>query len=87
MNPQPLTPEQIKDLLENAGYETRRYSGRGMMGKECLAFVTDDSPFEIVSMLIEYVDNPADLPDILRQIKSDSMGLSMVYYMPRIAYA
>lgn len=82
-----MTPAEIKELIENAGYETRSYSGRGMMGKTCLGFTTDDSPFEIAAMLIEYIDNAADLPSILRQMKSDNMGLSMIYYLPRVEYA
>lgn len=28
---------ELASLLEEAGYETRRYSGRGMYGSECLA--------------------------------------------------
>ena len=36
-----MTSKQLKDIIEMAGYETRSYSGRGMYGKECLAFTVD----------------------------------------------
>ena len=32
---------ELQGVLENAGFETRSYSGRGMMGKNCLSVAED----------------------------------------------
>lgn len=86
----------FQELLENAGYETRSYSGRGMFGKQCLAISTDDSPFDVAANLLETSIRSIEVSevefdqqhfaDILRQTRSDSMGLGSVYYWPSETY-
>lgn len=38
-----MNSERLIELIEEAGYEPREYSGRGMYGKYCVGFTTDDS--------------------------------------------
>lgn len=84
----------LAEALEEAGHDTsvrEEYSGRGMYGKTTAAIVTDASP-----MLVGYCwrelerreeegefDDKVSLPTftvINMPIRSDNMGLSMVYY-------
>ena len=69
------TPEQLRDkiirIIENAGYEPRSYSGRGMYGKYCLGV---DLPE--ISGLVRLGGVP--LPT------TDSMGKGIIAYWPRV---
>ena len=84
-----MTPETLKDIIEASGYDARSYSGRGMYGKKCLAFDTDDSTFEVVANLFDTVidtDDAGDFINMLRKTKTDSMGRGTVFYFPSIAF-
>jgi len=78
--------EKIVEAIENNGGEAHvreGYSGRGMYGKSTYGVVVDDG--DIVSSIIScanlFVDgyeNPIfDFPE---KIRSDNMGLGMIYY-------
>lgn len=84
--------DNIEQLLENAGFEPRSYSGRGMYGKQCLA-VEAGSPFDILSAVLEVVswsDTPKEDADTLAKafkcVRTDSLGLGVVVYFPNIPY-
>lgn len=91
----------LKNLLENNGYETRSYSGRGMYGQTCLG-VESDSPRDVIGMvvdiLLDVVENQYDvrnddalnelqeLGDVLKTAKQDSMGMGSIIYFPDVPY-
>jgi hypothetical protein len=85
-------------LLVNNGYEPREYSGRGMFGKYCLGIVADDMSFiaDIINDMIGQVTNNCyglseeEAKDIVQllfsEMRTDSMGLSTIYYWPCMAW-
>jgi len=83
-----LTPEQLGILLDAAdrcGLELRTgYSGRCMYGKTCIGVVGYLS--DLIAFILEIQDSDSDLArDELAQVSSDSMGMSEIYYWPRLA--
>jgi len=87
-----MTSKQLKDIIEMAGCETRAYSGRGMYGKECLAFTADSetSGFAVAADLMEAAldageDFIAPVIEAMRGIRTDSLGLGTVFYFPSVA--
>ena len=88
----------FQKLLEDTGYETRSYSGRGMYGKECLAITTErgESQWDFFSQILDevadtFMDNElssvlAALSRILKDTCEDSMGLGSVFYWPRMKF-
>ena len=80
----------VLNIADQAGGITVRpdYSGRYMYGSSCLAVVGSVSEF--ASFLITAAEEAAEyhvLKDFARELQdpsSDSMGLSTVWYWPRI---
>lgn len=76
-------------MLEEWGHEAQfraDYSGRGMYGRTCEAIVTD-APAALVGYIIACAihvatDGEGNMEDHIELIpmRSDNMGLSMVYY-------
>ena len=80
------------ERLEESGFETRRYSGRGMYGAECIAFeVIGGSELGAVAEIIssiETVEEQAEVVKAFKQAKTDSMGRDgIVIYFPKYKYA
>jgi hypothetical protein len=79
--------QQLIDILEDVVSETRRYSGRSMYGKECVAFECDrgEEMFMLIEILSEATHNYEpdvidELAKVLKGAKTDSMGLGMIVY-------
>lgn len=96
-----MKPETLKELIEDAEFETRSYSGRGMYGKECLGVVLeagDEIAFgaKVVLAAVERNDDleeddedRVDLDDLVGDIESastDSLGRGTILYFPRIEF-
>ena len=81
----------LKQLIEDAGYETRSYSGRGMYGAECLAFIAEDgrelyAVASIVSQVVSHKDRE-NLAGQFAGVRTDSMGRdSIIVYFPRVPF-
>ncbi len=90
---EPMTAEKVKDLLEDAGHETRRYSGRAMYGRQCLAVVTDAEAADVVVDAMERcamggdAESVVELARFLHGSRTDSMGRGTVIYWPNIDWA
>ena len=89
-----MTNKQLQDIIEMAGYETRSYSGRGMYGKECLAFTVDGRAEEFAvaaDLMNAALDAGEDFVVVepvlaaMRGIRTDSMGLGTVFYFPGVS--
>ena len=90
----------FREAIENAGYVTRSYSGRGMYGKKCLGFETsrNQSPIlataEIMADLSDrctYKEGSQDLElsdflEFFSDVKEDSMGLGGIVYFPELVW-
>lgn len=87
---------ELKQIVEDAGYSPRSYSGRGMHGRKCLSVNLDRDESELDMMLdiaesiqayVETEDEGLELEDVtayFKGAKSDSMGLGSVIYFPDI---
>lgn len=76
----------FKDIIEQAGYRARSYSGRGMCGAQCVGVTTKDSLTELTVNLIRATDSDEfdEVCNLLERTKSDSMGLSCIFYWPSV---
>ena len=82
----------LQQAIEDAGFECREYSGRGMYGKQCLAVDIDrgSSIGDMVAGILESrdgdEDDTAEIADGFRSLQSDAMGLGIIYYFPVVPY-
>lgn len=88
----------LKQIVEDAGFDARSYSGRGMYGLKCLSFNLEreenefDAFLSIAESAQSYVESSDDgfkLEDVTAYFmgaKSDSMGLGTVIYFPNIEW-
>lgn len=84
-----MDAQEFREVIEEVGYETRSYSGRGMYGKECLAFECDSGDelkavAEIVASCAE--EDQAEAVKNFKTAKTDGMGLGVVIYFPRLLW-
>lgn len=80
----------VQQILEDAGYEVRCYSGRGMGGEECLAVML--SPARHIGdlfadVLLEVRDDCDNrIVDAFRGMRQDALGKGSIVYFPRIKF-
>jgi len=81
----------LQHILEDLGFETMSYSGRGMYGKTCLAIRTESNinlfnlGAEVAQSTLDEDEFVESYPDIFHP-KMDSFGLGIVVYWPNIEY-
>lgn len=94
-NEDELSPmEMLVDALQELGYEVSSYSGRGMYGKKCPSFETnnnrDENILSITAQAVSAVaqeyepDDVQEVADLFNDCRTDSMGLGTVVYFPQI---
>ncbi len=84
----------LQTLIEEAGYETRSYSGRGMYGDTCLGFECNERIGDVIASLLDVIssmdeegrDEALDLAHEFRHMKSDSMGRGSIYYFEGVPF-
>lgn len=81
--------ELIRDFCENEGHDYRGdYSGRFMYGRTCVGVVTDENVIALTVALFRHlIDEGMDadiVEDLLKDARTDNMGLSMIVYWPNI---
>ena len=87
----------FQKTLEEIGFATRQYSGRGMYGRYCLAVVPDGTEFGFVAQLIRGLQETlrgseldhalAVVADTLEETRTDSLGRSVILYWPNIEFS
>ena len=89
-----MTAQQFADLIQEAGFDTRSYSGRSMYGKSCLAFECENGQelgavAQIVAAVASWNSDEMDVVvAAFKRAKTDSMGRSgLVVYFPSIEYS
>ncbi len=78
----------VQRILEDIGYETRSYSGRGMYGKQCLGIELDEGMGSLFADILESIE-PDDLFEMskaFRQMQQDSLGMGKIIYFPSIPF-
>jgi hypothetical protein len=71
-----MTTNELISALEEAGYEWRSYSGRGMCGEECVGVPLDgDSDLWKLARDLAEID--------VGQPTTDNMGRGLIAYWPR----
>ena len=94
-----METRKLQTLLEDAGYETQSYSGRGMYGKSCLGVVTE-RPFRMIADCTDVLADDLDgclaedaihdelvaLGEALRGARQDNMGRDIIVYFPDVEY-
>jgi hypothetical protein len=96
-----MTAEKLLELLDDAGLNTRQYSGRGMSGKHCPAFKVESDTeiltagFDISQALREQnagapsvheYEATEDVQTLLSTATTDSMGKGIIVYFPRYTF-
>lgn len=88
----------LVDLLKDAGYRVRSYSGRFMYGRSCLGFIVDEgSALTAIGEVLENValgevdtdkilDRVESLGTLIRDTREDNMGLGTIVYFPSVAW-
>jgi hypothetical protein len=66
-------------MIREAGYEPMKYSGRGMYGKECVAFTAPSAQEGIMHVAYEAGKSRMGRPPIPR---IDQLGMEEVIYWP-----
>jgi len=91
-NSKGLQMNMFQDTIEKAGYETRRYSGRGMGDKDCLATTIHagklgDFIADVTQVICDNENDQTLLCENFRCMQTDYMGMiHMVVYFPDIEY-
>ena len=92
-----MDAQELTELLENRGMEVYKYSGRGMVGRQCPA-VTISRDTNILGVVANIMADFAqeydtgedtkiyDLADVFASAKTDSMGLDIVLYFSQLHY-
>lgn len=79
------------EIIEEAGYSPRSYSGRGMYGKQCVGFTFEGNTLDAVADLFEvaaYYDHGVfELARVVKSAQTDNMGMDTVIYFPRVKWA
>lgn len=81
-----MTAEDFMEILENENLEPYRYSGRGMYGRQCPAFNSIFIYAALVALAAKYHDD-VDFLNVLKHVRTDSMGLDTVCYFPDVIFA
>ncbi len=89
--------KELKKLINDAGYQTRSYSGRNMYKGYCLGVVCDEPHKVVADILLEQFkglptegeegdDTFVELAQLLGTGQVDSMGRSSILYFSGIKW-
>ncbi len=86
-----MESKRLMEILEDAGYELRSYSGRGMYGDVCVAFTIGQytEPSGVVAEIVSNVEDANErkaVANIFKSVKTDSMGMGTIVYFPRMKW-
>jgi hypothetical protein len=77
-----IDTEQLCDALDEAGYDYRSYSGRGMFGAECVG-VDLESDVDLWDLATALARAGLNIP----APRTDSMGRDIIAYWPSAKWA
>ena len=78
----------LQEILDATGNEVLSYSGRGMLGRECLAVECDNLPRLFANLLgdLDDEDERASVAEAFRMARIDEIGRGIVVYFPRVEF-
>jgi hypothetical protein len=88
-----MDASKLIEALEDAGYEPRSYSGRGMYGRECVGVVTSGASFrlgaEVAKSAAYLADDEEEAQAVLcdlaeLSVATDAMGFDTIVYFPGV---
>lgn len=78
-----MTSKEMLEVLSDAGFEARSYSGRGMYGANCVGVVTDNNFGLGYSIGLAMAEREIyGMPNACY----DSMGVDTIVYWPDLAW-
>ena len=77
-----MNTQDLINLLEDAGYDTHPYSGRGMFGKQCVSVQSDERLLLVLSDIVGCIEDQMQRAELLRRAQTDQMGTGIVVYWP-----
>jgi hypothetical protein len=81
-----IDPQWLMTLISDSGFNPRAYSGRGMYGRNCVGFVSDETQLRAIAQLILSCEDTEEAARVVRGMAQDSMGLDRIYYWPRVSW-
>jgi hypothetical protein len=86
-----MLDHEFQTIIEDMGYRTTKYSGRGMYGEHCLGVDLDrnQSVFELIADLIksDARNHPAAFAALIRALRIDDLGLGTIAYFPTAKFS
>lgn len=80
-----ITYENLVELLDMAGLSPRSYSGRGMMGRQCVGAVVE-AVTPALADIIDVCSGVEEAAEIVRAVRTDGMGTQSIIYWPRVEW-
>jgi hypothetical protein len=77
-----ISTQRLIDIINEAGFEPRPYSGRGMHGTKCVGIDTDDGLLRTMAELVGECEDTQEARNLIMEVHSDSMGLGAIMYWP-----
>jgi hypothetical protein len=96
-----MKPELLKELIEDAEFEARSYSGRGMYGRECVGISLDAGDELVIGakvmkaaverneQLDPHDEDIIDLDDVIElfdRASTDALGRGTILYFPSVEW-
>lgn len=87
-----MTPYELMELLESAQLKTRSYSGRGMDGKDCPAFIVESIDEILMAglLIVQAADDAAmsarSVEEVFRNTHTDDLAKRKIVYFPRYTF-
>ena len=82
--------ERFIELLEEAGYNHRAYSGRGMFGEYCIGASTKGDAADMLSDILVYCEitneERVEVAGIFKDKRTDDLGLGTIVYFPSMKW-
>ena len=84
------TFSEVISIIQSAGYDVRKYSGRGMCGRHCVGVECEDVTSFIMDLFYDScnylmsTDSVAEFIDRMRHYSSDSLGRGYIVFWPGI---
>jgi hypothetical protein len=85
-----MTNERFIELLEEAGYNHRAYSGRGMFGEYCIGASTKSDAADMLSDILVYCEitneERVEVAGIFKNKRTDDLGMGTIVYFPSMKW-
>ena len=85
-----MTNERFIELLEEAGYSHRAYSGRGMFGDYCIGASTEGNAANMLSDILVHCEitneERVEVAGIFKNKRTDDLSRGTIVYFPAMKW-